>query len=168
MFRKLSVFLRVMLLMSFIMAGCAQASPTTPTATTASLAPTETTAPTQPPAPKYAEAPALAEQVKAGKLPPVDQRLPENPLVVKADEVGVYGGTWRLAAKGGGDDAGFTRIFGYDQLLSWTTDWAGLTPNLAEKVDVNQDATEYTIHLRKGVKWSDGVPCSRSAAKRPC
>lgn len=159
MFRKLSVFLRVMLLMSFIMAGCAQASPTTvatvnPTATTASIVPTATT---QPPAPKYAEAPALAEQVKAGTLPSVDQRLPENPLVVKADEVGVYGGTWRLGTKGGLDDAGFTRIFGYDQLLSWTTDWAGLTPNLAEKVDVNQDATEYTIHLRKGVKWSDGV-----------
>lgn len=159
MFRKLSVFLSVMLLMSFIMAGCAQASPTTiapvnPTATTASIVSTATT---QPPAPKYAEAPALAEQVKAGTLPSVDQRLPENPLVVKADEVGVYGGTWRLGTKGGLDDAGFTRIFGYDQLLSWTTDWAGLTPNLAEKVDVNQDATEYTIHLRQGVKWSDGV-----------
>ena len=87
MFRKLSVFLSVMLLMSFIMAGCAQASPTTvatvnPTATTASIVPTATT---QPPAPKYAEAPALAEQVKAGTLPSVDQRLPENPLVVKAD-----------------------------------------------------------------------------------
>ena len=159
MFRKLSVFLRVMLLMSFILAGCGQATPTTEaTATTAVLVPTETAAPTQPPAPKYSEAPALAEQVKAGTLPSVDQRLPENPLVVNATEVGVYGGTWRLAAKGGGDDAGFTRIFGYDQLLSWTTDWAGLTPNLAEKVDVNQDATEYTIHLRKGVKWSDGVP----------
>ena len=34
------------------------------------------------PAMKYKEAPMLAELVKAGKLPPVDQRLPENPLVV--------------------------------------------------------------------------------------
>ena len=31
---------------------------------------------------KYHEAPGLAEQVKAGKLPPVEQRLPEQPLVV--------------------------------------------------------------------------------------
>ena len=31
---------------------------------------------------RYKEAPILAEQVKAGKLPPVDARLPEKPLVV--------------------------------------------------------------------------------------
>ena len=31
---------------------------------------------------KYKEAPMLAEMVKAGKLPPVEQRLPEEPLVV--------------------------------------------------------------------------------------
>ena len=35
---------------------------------------------------KYHEAPALAEQVKAGKLPPVDQRLPDQPLVVPVVE----------------------------------------------------------------------------------
>ena len=34
---------------------------------------------------KYKEPPALAEQVKAGKLPAVDQRLPENPLVVPGE-----------------------------------------------------------------------------------
>ena len=28
---------------------------------------------------KYKEAPVLAEQVKAGKLPPLDQRLPRRP-----------------------------------------------------------------------------------------
>ena len=28
----------------------------------------------------------LAELVKAGKLPPVDERLPENPLVMKGFE----------------------------------------------------------------------------------
>ena len=44
----------------------------------------------------------LAELVKAGKLPAVDKRLPENPLVVKPTEkIGKYGGTWRTALKGG-------------------------------------------------------------------
>ena len=32
---------------------------------------------------KLGEAPMLAEQVKAGKLPPVEQRLPQDPLVLK-------------------------------------------------------------------------------------
>ena len=34
----------------------------------------------------YKEAPALAEQVKAGKLPPVGERLPAAPLVVPVVE----------------------------------------------------------------------------------
>src|SRR5260370_18359197 len=50
---------------------------------------------------KYKEAPALAELVKAGKLPPVDKRLPENPLVVPVvEKVGEYGGVWRRAFLG--------------------------------------------------------------------
>ena len=41
----------------------------------------------------YQEAPMLAEMVKAGKLPPLEQRLPENPLVEKpVSEIGKYGG----------------------------------------------------------------------------
>jgi hypothetical protein len=32
---------------------------------------------------KFAEAPMLAEMVKAGKLPPVEKRLPDEPMVVK-------------------------------------------------------------------------------------
>ncbi|WP_395707878.1 hypothetical protein [Reyranella sp.] len=34
------------------------------------------------PLPKMIETPMLADQVKAGALPPVDQRLPQNPLVI--------------------------------------------------------------------------------------
>ena len=42
---------------------------------------------------KYKEAPALAELVKSGKLPAVDARLPENPLVVPVVErTGEYDG----------------------------------------------------------------------------
>ena len=32
---------------------------------------------------KFGEAPMLAEMVKAGKLPPVEKRIPEEPMVVK-------------------------------------------------------------------------------------
>src|SRR5215217_1598264 len=47
------------------------------------------------------EAPQLAELVKAGKLPPVEQRVPEEPLVLKpVKEIGRYGGTWRRGFTG--------------------------------------------------------------------
>src|SRR5260370_29769006 len=43
---------------------------------------------------QFQEAPALAEQVKAGKLPPVEQRLPQEPMVLTPlHSVAKYGGT---------------------------------------------------------------------------
>ena len=60
---------------------------------------------------KLGEAPMLAELVKAGKLPPVEQRVPEEPLVIKPlSEIGKYGGTWRRAFTGPGDDENGNRI----------------------------------------------------------
>ena len=42
---------------------------------------------------KFSEAPQLAELVKAGKLPSVDKRVPDEPMVVKpVDSTGKYGG----------------------------------------------------------------------------
>lgn len=130
-----------------------QAEPTKAPEKPAEVKPTDA-----PAAPKYSESPALAEQVKAGKLPPVEERLPENPMVVQAAEVGQYGGTWRMGLRGGTDDASFIRAFASETLLNWTTNYDGVQPGLAEKYEVNSDATEYTIYLRKGVKWSDGKP----------
>ena len=64
---------------------------------------------------KYHEAPALAEQVKAGKLPPVEQRLPEQPLVVPVvEKTGEYGGVWRRAFLGPADANNYSiRMDGY-------------------------------------------------------
>ena len=42
---------------------------------------------------QYQEAPMLKKQVEAGELPPVHERLPEEPLVLDVKELGNYGGS---------------------------------------------------------------------------
>jgi len=106
---------------------------------------------------KYGEAPVLAELVAAGQLPPVDERLPVNPLVLEGLEgLGKYGGTMRRGFNGVSDRWGPTKL-AY-QGLTWYTPELALRPNIAESWEVNNDTTEWTFHLREGMKWSDGAP----------
>ncbi|HMR32899.1 MAG TPA: ABC transporter substrate-binding protein, partial [Geminicoccus sp.] len=61
----------------------------------------------------YSEAPTLAEAVKAGKLPPLDQRLPSDPEVLKPlDSVGKYGGQLRFGLRGSSDYNNTLRMVG--------------------------------------------------------
>lgn len=39
----------------------------------------------------YGESPLLAEQVAAGELPSVEERLPVNPKVIETSGTGIYG-----------------------------------------------------------------------------
>jgi peptide/nickel transport system substrate-binding protein len=107
----------------------------------------------------YQEAPSLAELVAGGSLPPVAERLPENPLVVEPTaEIGQYGGNLRSALLGGANTGMLERICGYEHLLRWSPDWNEVIPNIASAYEVNADATAYTFTLRPGMKWSDGAP----------
>jgi peptide/nickel transport system substrate-binding protein len=63
-----------------------------------------------------------------------------------------------MGMRGGTDDPSFYRIVGHENLVRWSPDWDSIIPNLAEKWEVNDDATEYTFYLRQGVKWSAGEP----------
>ncbi len=105
----------------------------------------------------FNESPELAARVKAGELPPVDQRLPPSPAVVKPiDRPGEYGGQWRRAYTGLSDLVGARRIL-YDPLVRWSPQYK-ILPNLAEKWEVLEEGRVFVFHLRKGVRWSDGHP----------
>ncbi|WP_129665541.1 ABC transporter substrate-binding protein [Phytoactinopolyspora endophytica] len=109
------------------------------------------------------EAPQLAEMVDAGELPPLEERIPDEPLVVDVlDEIGVYGGSWRREVSDVTElEATERRHIGYERLYNWTPEWEGgteTTENIATGVDVNDEGTEFTFHLREGISWSDGEP----------
>ncbi|MGE0223737.1 MAG: ABC transporter substrate-binding protein [Acetobacteraceae bacterium] len=107
----------------------------------------------------FKEAPQLAAQVKAGKLPPVDQRLPSEPMVLKPlRSVGIYGGTWRRGFLGPGDRENGNRLRSGDKLLFWNAAGTEIEPQVAKGYELSADGKRTTIFLRKGMKWSDGTP----------
>ncbi len=107
----------------------------------------------------YHEAPELAALVQQGKLPPVAERLPQRPEVVKPTEsIGRYGGVLRSALRGDYDHNAILRLVGNQGLTRWAADYESVLPNLAESWTVSADASEYTFKLRPGIKWSDGKP----------
>ncbi len=108
---------------------------------------------------KFAEAPMLAELVMTGKLPPVDQRVPAEPLVWQPlNEIGKYGGTWRRAFTGPADGENGNRIQSSDKPLHWSADGSKIVPCVAKGYELSDDGKAYTLFLRKGMKWSDGAP----------
>lgn len=129
--------------------------------------------------PEYHEPDWVTEKyVKTGKLPPVKDRLPKEPLVFKKgnmqDGIGVYGDTMRHVI--GGRPEGWN--YGAGQTQGWGGIDIGLSecltrtaplfqveakdteplPNLARSWDWSSDGRKLTMHLIEGAKWSDGVP----------
>jgi len=137
-----------------------------PTAAPTTAPPTATPVPeaTAVPQPTYSEAPMLADLVAQGTLPPVDERLPKNPYVCQvAESIGNYGGTMRRAFKGVSDRWGPTKH--NDRTLIWFDQNLNMVPRLIESWEVSDDATTFTLHLREGMKWSDGTDYTSDAFK---
>ena len=103
------------------------------------------------------QAPKFQEMVAAGGLPPLLERLPANPWVEEVPEIGRYGGTLYNGSQGTGQffDLWHTREI---YMLHSDNTATSVHPELAESFEFSDDYRELTFHIRKGVKWSDGVP----------
>ena len=101
----------------------------------------------------FRQSPMLDAQVAAGELPPVEQRLPDDPIVVEPiDEIGVYGGTAKLFIAG-------EQLLAVPEGTLRPGPQLQLTlPNFAERYEYSNDSKTITIYLRPGHKWSDGHP----------
>lgn len=130
--------------------------------------------------PAYHEPDFVKAFVDAGKLPPVAERLPKEPMVFKAanmpDGIGVYGDVMRHVIGG--------RPEGWNYMAGQSQGWGGIDigtmecltrtgplfeikaeelapmPNLAKSWEWSEDGHKLTMHLIEGAKWSDGVPFS--------
>lgn len=111
----------------------------------------------------FQQSPSLDALVESGDLPPVEERLPvaEDILVIAPlDEPGTYSDRpIRRAFTGPGDGAAMRRM-NRDTILFFSPDQTEITPNVAKSIEGNDDGTEWTLTLRRGMKWSDGEPFS--------
>jgi alpha-galactoside transport system substrate-binding protein len=126
----------------------------------------------------YSEPEFVTAFVETGKLPPVAERLPKEPLVYKTanmpDGTGDYGDVMRHVI--GGRPEGWAYIAGNSQ------GWGGIDigmyecltrtgplfmvnpedlepmPNLAKSWEWSDDGKQLTVNLIEGAKWSDGDP----------
>ena len=145
--KRLQLLLLLFLAASFAWAGGSQPEDAA-TTTTATASPKG-----------YFEAPMLAELVAKGELPPVDERLPDQPKVLEPlEEVGTYGGELTVFANGDhpwvdvGDSPESSQY-----PLRMNID-GSIEADQALDYEMSEDMKTFTLWLREGMKWSNGDP----------
>jgi len=126
--------------------------------------------------PSYTEAPELAALVAAGLLPPVSERLPREPRIMKSGQMvdgpGVFGGVWRdtfaVPVESWNWGAGQTQgWFGVNEMVQvglvdlfpmWMMETPEPAPMLAKSWEWSEDGHQLTMNLIEGARWSDGTP----------
>ena len=109
----------------------------------------------------HKESPMLQEMVKAGKLPPVSERLPKQPKVVPVEkEFGRYGGTlFRGTAFLRSEWIPLHMTMEPFTEVHWPLPSDGpIHTNVARDWTFSTDGMSMVLHLREGMKWSDGQP----------
>jgi peptide/nickel transport system substrate-binding protein len=109
--------------------------------------------------PAMSETPALADRVKSAVLPPVDQRIPDQPRIIREfpgkDGAGQPGGQLDMLVSGSRDTSLMT-VYSYTRLIVYDGQFR-LHPDILQSYDVKQ-GREFAFRLRAGHKWSDGHP----------
>lgn len=108
----------------------------------------------------FNESPEFAALVKAGKLPAVAERIGKDPLVIApVHDIGTYGGTLRRGFLGVGDYVNAQRFCaGPDNLLYWDFRMRRVIPNIVRDYEQHDEDRVLVLHLRRGMRWSDGRP----------
>ena len=101
------------------------------------------------------ETPALENDVGIGNLPKVGERVPEEPAVAELETIGTPGGELRMLM-GGPKDTRMMVVYGYARLVGYTPSLK-FAPDILKSIEI-EDNRIFTLHLRKGHKWSDGQP----------
>lgn len=110
-----------------------------------------------------------AEMVKAGTLPPVDERLPIEPFVVGPGVLqsltnlpnwtpGKYGGTLHGSSAVANWNADFFVMLNQPILKAPDLTVQGVKGNIVQDFKVEDDNKSITFFMRKGLKWSTGEP----------
>ena len=100
------------------------------------------------------------------KMLPLDQRIPEDALVVVPyDSIGKYGGTFDMMSNA--TEAGTSDFLAirHVNLVRFSDDLTTIVPNVAKGWKWNSDFTQLTFFLRKGHRWSDGQPFTAEDVK---
>ena len=102
------------------------------------------------------ETASLQARVDSGELPPVNERIPAQPQIVEFNQgfsAGTHGGEMRLLM-GKQKDIRQMTIYGYARLIGYTPELE-LEADILESYEV-EEGRIFTLHLRKGHRWSDG------------
>jgi peptide/nickel transport system substrate-binding protein len=99
------------------------------------------------------------DEVDSGSLPPVEERVPDVPLIVdmeaKGRMSGVQGGTLNTMVTRSKDIRQMV-VYGYARLVGYDAQYQ-IRPDLLAAVE-NDGNRKFTMRLRPGHRWSDGMP----------
>lgn len=103
--------------------------------------------------------PMLADQVRYGLIPPVRQRMPDEPLIVdvegKGRDLGRSGG-WIRTFITQRRNSRIAVLYGYARMVGYTAK-REIVPDILKDFKV-VDGRDFTLTLRAGHRWSDGAP----------